>query len=339
MNDSPLTLYQQGALAFKQARYPDAIASLEQFCKATAHRQSKQFLQAQMWLIQAYHKDRKDLHAISLCEQLAKSDVPQVRQWATQALDKLMTVSSPSETPPSSRTPQLPSAHPQNSFDAVIDQAPPTAADPPLPLPVEEENPFDLPSDAEPLSSSESWSANLQEAGRVTSKAAMRPTRQGSTVQPNRASMRSRDAKKSRQKDLTPQIMSAIAHGSISMLASILLFILFSDSILANGLGILRFAAPLLIFFTTPDKIVKENAREALNYTITCLILFIPLIFAMIALALIFALVPPIGFLLGLILGAYLLTFSFYPIVATFLCMTQQDRVVEYPNWLILHLV
>ena len=123
------------------------------------------------------------------------------------------------------------------------------------------------------------------------------------------------------------------------MLASILLYLLFSDSILANSLGILRFGVPLLIFFTTQDQLVKDNAREALNYTVTCLLLFIPLIFAGIALALILATMPPVGFVLAVALGCYLLTLSFYPIVATFLCMTQEDRVVAYPNWLILHLL
>ena len=90
MNHSSIKLYQEGSLAFKQARYPDAIASLEQFCKETTNRQSKQFFQAQMWLAQAYYRDDRDLHAIALCEQLAKSEIPQVRQWATNALNKLM---------------------------------------------------------------------------------------------------------------------------------------------------------------------------------------------------------------------------------------------------------
>ncbi|MEM6437119.1 MAG: outer membrane protein assembly factor BamD, partial [Cyanobacteria bacterium P01_D01_bin.115] len=76
MDESLRELYQNGALALKQARYDDAITNLERFCKAVINRQSKEFFQAQMWLIQAYHKDQKDLHAISLCEKLTKSDIP-----------------------------------------------------------------------------------------------------------------------------------------------------------------------------------------------------------------------------------------------------------------------
>ncbi|MEM9815872.1 MAG: DUF4870 domain-containing protein [Cyanobacteria bacterium P01_D01_bin.6] len=341
MNDSSLTLYQQGAAAFKQARYPEAIAQLEQFCKETSHRQSKPFLKAQMLLVQAYHKDHKDLHAISLCEQLIKSDVTQVQQWATQALNKLMTPTSPSPAAPSdlAAAPGRPPATAQNPFDVVAD-TPHTAAGAPPPFSVEDGNPFDQQTDVSPLSPATPSSPSDQTADMVTSTAAANAiTSRAATPPVQRSSTRPRAAKQSPPKDLTQQIMSAIAHGSISMLASIVLYLLFSDSIMANGLGILRFAVPLLIFFTTQDTLVKDNAREALNYTITCLLLFIPLIFAAIALALILAVMPPIGLLLGLILGGYLLTFSIYPVVGTIICLTQEDRVFEYPNWLILHLL
>lgn len=344
MNDPSLTLYQQGALALKQARYPDAIASLEQFCQTTTQRQSKPFLQAQMWLIQAYHKDHKDLHAIALCEQLIKSDVPQVRQWATQALNKLMTASPPSATgfddpAPPGPPPPL-SADAQNPFAPSVDTAP-AGVTAPLPArPAVDKNPFARSGRNDHQLSSRSPSRRTLEADEVVPTDIIHPMRQRSAPRSvTRSSSHAQAVKKSQPKDLSQQIMSAIAHGSVSMLASILLFILFSDSILANGLGILRFAVPLLIFFTTSDRLVKDNAREALNYTITCLILFIPLIFAVIALSLILALMPPIGGLLWLILGAYLITFSFYPVVATILCLTQADRVFEYPDWLILHLL
>jgi hypothetical protein len=128
MKDSSLTLYQTGAAAFKEARYSEAIASLEQFCKETTKRQSKQFFQAQMWLIQAYYRDDRDLHAIALCEQLAKSEIPQVQRWATNALNKLMSTAeavpnSAPVTPAFGTAPPL-SAAARNPFDEIT--APPS---------------------------------------------------------------------------------------------------------------------------------------------------------------------------------------------------------------------
>ncbi|WP_204140117.1 DUF4870 domain-containing protein [Halomicronema sp. CCY15110] len=342
MNNSALSLYQNGSLAFKQARYPDAIASLEQFCKETTNRQSKQFFQAQMWLIQAYYRDHRDLHAIALCEQLAKSEIPQVRQWASNALQKLMTTadatpSSPPTTRATSGPPPVIAAAASHSY------APPAEPEPPpSPLPADQ-NPFDsitdTPSPPQDVAGPVDRAGSAGDSRFVYDGASIpqRPRTSSSPATPVRSQPRT--PKKPQQKDLTQQVMSAIAHGSISMLASILLYLLFSDSFIANGLGLLRFAVPLIIFLTTQDKVVKDNAREALNYTITCLILFIPLIFGAIALALILALLPPIGLLLGLALGGYLLVLSFYPVVATFVCSTHEDRVFTYPNWLILHLL
>lgn len=308
MDDSSLALYQNGSQALKQAHYEEAIACLERFCKETVNRQSKQFFQAQMWLIQAYHKDHKDLHAIALCEQLVKSDIPQVQQWADQALHKLMvTAESAPESSPPAPVAAAPPADATASTDPSMAHAPADAAPAPA-----------------------------QFTDEIT--ALPKPAIARSTYSQSRSSQ-SRSPKKAPPKDYTRQIMSAIAHGSISMLASFLLYLLFSDSIVANGLGLLRFAVPLVIFFTTSDALVKNNAREALNYCITCLILIIPLFFAAIALAVIIAIFWPLGLLLGAALGGYMVVLSFYPVVGTVLCLTQEDYEFHYPNWLILHLI
>jgi uncharacterized Tic20 family protein len=341
MNNSALSLYQNGSLAFKQARYPDAIASLEQFCKETTNRQSKQFFQAQMWLIQAYYRDHRDLHAIALCEQLAKSEIPQVRQWASNALDKLMAAADATPiSPPTNHTHSGPP--PPLTAAASHAHAPPAEPEPPPPLPADQ-NPFDditdTPSPPHDVAGPVDRAGSADDSRFVYDSASIPQRTRTSSPHATPGRSQPRTPKKTQQKDLTQQVMSAIAHGSISMLASILLYILFSDSFIANGLGLLRFAVPLVIFLTTQDKVVKDNAREALNYTITCLILFIPLIFGAIALALILALMPPIGLLLGLALGGYLLVLSFYPVVATFVCLTHEDRVFTYPDWLILHLL
>jgi uncharacterized Tic20 family protein len=295
-------------LALQQARYDEAIAYLERFCQETVNRQSKQFFQAQMWLIQAYHKDHKDLHAIALCEQLVKSDIPQVKQWADKVLIKLMDAApSPSPVPtPSLSEPTAPTHSHPSSISAV-----------------EAHNPL-------PAASSEPTDQNA-----ATSAP---PATSFAQVSPQRVTSR-HSHRTPKPKDYTGQIMGAIAHGSISILASILLLVLFSDSVTANGLGIARFVVPLLIFFTTQDAGIKENAREAVNYVLTCLILLIPLGLASIFLVVILVAAWPLAILLGLVVGAYLTVLSVYPVVATILCITKQDYVFRYPNWLILHLV
>ena len=295
MDESPRALYQHGALALKQARYDDAIACLERFCQEAVNRQSKPFFQAQMWLVQAYYKDQKDLHAIALCEQLTKSDIPQVKQWANQALSKLMAAPDDAVTAPK---------EPLQATSHVLSED--------MAVPVAEPEPIDsIAAAAAPI-------RNLPRRAAASIPSRPRPT------------------KKPHPKDYTQQIMVAIGHGSISLLASILLFLLFGDSVVANGLGIVRFAVPLAIFLTTDDAIVKANAREATNYALTCLVLFIPIAIALIFLFFIFAVAWPIGILLGLVLGAYLLTFSLYPVFATGLCIIQEDHVFHYPNWLVL---
>jgi uncharacterized Tic20 family protein len=304
MVETSQSLYQHGALALKQAHYAEAISTLERFCKETVNRQSKQFFQAQMWLIQAYHKEHQDLHAIALCEQLAKSEIPQVKTWADDAMTKLMDTTEPSamSAPPSA--------------DAISPFSP--DSQPPAP-------------DSQPAIASATQRASAQ----VSPDHPLRSTQpaQGG----NRS--RSRSSSKSGQKDYTNQVLTAVAHGSISMLASILLYALFADSLLANGLGILRFAVPLAILLTTDDAVVKANAREAVNYVITCLILMCAIVFASIFLVVVFVVAWPLAILMGIALVVYLIALSIYPIVATILCATDENRIFHYPKWLILHLI
>lgn len=301
MNKASQALFSNGSLALKQARYDEAIACLEQFCKETADRRSKQFFQAQMWLIEAYHKAQQDLHAIALCEQLAKSDIPQVQRWANNALSKLMSTSS---SKAASETPSPVAAAPVSDLTGIrsaVVKSPPAKMGPSLPLPVTQTTP-------QPT------------------------TYRSAPIAPRRPAPSSK-------KDYTGQIVSAVAHGSISVLASILLFVLFADSLVANGMGIVRFIVPLMIFLTTQESSAKENAREALNYILTCLILVIPIYFAAFLLLFIFMAFFPLAILLGLVLGGYLMALSIYPVVATFACMTNKNCVFRYPNWLIFHLV
>lgn len=144
-------------------------------------------------------------------------------------------------------------------------------------------------------------------------------------------------------KDLTPLILSGLAHGSISLFASLLLFILFPNSVLATVLGLLRLLVPIAIFLTTRDLLVKENAREATNYSITCILLIGAIaLFGWIvvfALATILIAMWPLFLLLALPLVAYLLALAAWPVAATILCLRNGGQVARYPNWLVWHAV
>ncbi|MDA0268449.1 MAG: tetratricopeptide repeat protein [Cyanobacteria bacterium] len=143
--------------------------------------------------------------------------------------------------------------------------------------------------------------------------------------------------------DLTPQILSGLAHGSVSLLASLLLFMLFSDSILANILGLVRMAVPIVILKRTQDPVAKANAKEATNYVMTAIAwlvflaigrIFIAL--GIIALGMIFW---PFLLLIGLLILVYNLAFCFWPIYAAIVTARQPERVVRYPSWLVWHLL
>ncbi|MEL6471008.1 MAG: DUF4870 domain-containing protein [Cyanobacteria bacterium J06623_4] len=317
MGDASLTLFENGSLAFEQARYNEAITCLERFCQETVNRKSKRFFQAQMWLIQAYHKDHQNAHAIALCEQLTKSDIPQVKKWADKALKKLMN-SAPSHA----------SCAPDTRLAASLQTASPQTL---------HTNDYQSPNEQNTYSSDASAAPHRTTSHHTTTH---RTTPHHTTSKPRHTTNhRARHTSKVKAKDYTDQLLSACAHGSISVLASILLFILFNNSLTANILGLVRFAVPLLIFLNTDSKVAKANAKEALNYAITCLVLIVPFILAFIFLMFSIVAIPPLGILLALTLGIYSLILSLYPVVVTILCLIKEDTVVRYPEWLILHLV
>ncbi len=79
---------QAGIVAAKQGRYLEAIELLESFCQNTEP-QSKDYLQAQMWLVKAYQSVGQEEEAIALCQLMTYSDHPQVVQWARKILPSL----------------------------------------------------------------------------------------------------------------------------------------------------------------------------------------------------------------------------------------------------------
>jgi tetratricopeptide (TPR) repeat protein len=83
-------LLQAGIDAIKQGRYSEAVQSLEAFCRNNINPRSKDYFQAQMWLVKAYQENGESELAIALCRQLAASENPQVQVRAQRILQSLL---------------------------------------------------------------------------------------------------------------------------------------------------------------------------------------------------------------------------------------------------------
>lgn len=419
MSVSPDDLLKEGAVAMQQSRYPEAIVALETFCKGAIDRRSPPFFQAQRWLVQAYQKSGQDLHAIALCEQMLKSDILPVQQWAQTVLNYLLGETSP---PPTRSTPAaaIPNPSPDPIAEASLSSCPsflqPTALltaetaaaqfavgrkalqkrcyddaikafeafiqgtdssyanyawactslgkayrgsdqlDKALALcqHLQESQQESLQSWAkdflktlnlEPLDNAELLSTSQEEV-QTEDDGLSQPlstlnqhsvSGQISSVQPVAPAQLTR---RPQGKDLTPQILSALSHGSISLLGSLLVYLFFQDSALANLLALLRFAIPLGIFLNTQDALVKANAKEALNYIISSLLIVVVGVLGIVLLLLPLTLVlGPLIWLPMIAIGAYSLALTIWPIVGTVLCAQDDQRVFRYPDWLIWHLL
>nr|WP_290227870.1 M48 family metalloprotease [Trichocoleus desertorum] len=95
---------QAGIDALKQGRYSEAINLLETFCRNHSFSESKELLQAQMWLVKAYPRVGQPEKAIALCQQLSLHENPQVHTWAKQTLQTLSTATPAQPTKPTPRT-------------------------------------------------------------------------------------------------------------------------------------------------------------------------------------------------------------------------------------------
>lgn len=82
-------LFTEGITAAKEKRYSKAIKYLEDYCESCTERNSKYYIQAQIWLIKAYQMTGQLHRAIALCQMLAKHPHSQVYTWANQALSLL----------------------------------------------------------------------------------------------------------------------------------------------------------------------------------------------------------------------------------------------------------
>ena len=80
---------QAGLDALKQGRNRDAVQILKQFSQYYTQPGSKEYLQAQMALVKAYHRNGETEKAIALAKELTTQENPQVSGWAKQVLQSL----------------------------------------------------------------------------------------------------------------------------------------------------------------------------------------------------------------------------------------------------------
>ncbi|MDX2257078.1 MAG: M48 family metalloprotease [Pseudanabaenaceae cyanobacterium bins.39] len=80
-----------GKEALLRKHYTEAIAILTEYCrgKTSRDRQSKEYIQAQIWLVTAYKKIGRADKAIDICEALATNADPQLQSWAQKSLISL----------------------------------------------------------------------------------------------------------------------------------------------------------------------------------------------------------------------------------------------------------
>lgn len=82
-------LFTEGVTAAKEKRYPKAIKYLEDYCQSCTEKNSKNYIQAQIWLIKVYQMAGQSQRAIALCQMLTKHPNSQVNTWANKAINFL----------------------------------------------------------------------------------------------------------------------------------------------------------------------------------------------------------------------------------------------------------
>ncbi|MBD2204734.1 molecular chaperone DnaJ [Calothrix sp. FACHB-1219] len=88
----PLSLSElmtEGIAACKQGRYRQAIKYLEEYTEGCTDKNHKDYIQAQMWLIRAYHLGGDLQRAIALCQLLRNHPHTQVQTWVKKTLSML----------------------------------------------------------------------------------------------------------------------------------------------------------------------------------------------------------------------------------------------------------
>ena len=78
-----------GKEALLRKHYTEAIAILTEYSQESPDKNSKEYIQAQIWLISAYKKTGRADKAIAICEYLETSADPQLQVWAQKSLTTL----------------------------------------------------------------------------------------------------------------------------------------------------------------------------------------------------------------------------------------------------------
>jgi len=82
-------LFNEGATAYRDGGYLLAIKSLEEYCKNCIDKNSKDYIQAQIWLVKAYHINGQPQQAIALCQMLVNHSDTKIQAWANKNLHML----------------------------------------------------------------------------------------------------------------------------------------------------------------------------------------------------------------------------------------------------------
>jgi Zn-dependent protease with chaperone function len=75
-----------GKESLLRKRYTEAIAILTEYGRESIDKTSKDYVQAQIWLVSAYKKTGRADKAIAICEQLETSSDPQLQKWSQKSL-------------------------------------------------------------------------------------------------------------------------------------------------------------------------------------------------------------------------------------------------------------
>jgi Zn-dependent protease with chaperone function len=102
---------QSGLDAIKQERYRDAIQILKDFCQYYTQRGSKDYLQAQMALVKAYHSLGDTEQAIAIAKELSVHTNPKVSSWGINALNSLTGTDNGIQTPQAPPSPKPEPSH------------------------------------------------------------------------------------------------------------------------------------------------------------------------------------------------------------------------------------
>jgi len=86
---APGDLFARGVERCQEGNYLAGIEMLEEFSRHCQSRDSKEYIQAQIWLVKAYYTTENISQARALCQYLANSENLQLRTWAARVLANL----------------------------------------------------------------------------------------------------------------------------------------------------------------------------------------------------------------------------------------------------------